>query len=115
MDGFDAVFVSPFLDFQIEAGVVDADDGVGMPAKDVAFAETDVAQHGTEMAHHLDESHDGEVADMTYRLAGLFHHSVAAPKAEFRLRVFHAQSLYEIGSVEIARGFAGYDVVSHFC
>ena len=114
VDGFDALGVCPLLNLEVEAGVVDADDGVGVPAEDVLLAEADVAQHGAQVQHHFDEAHDGQVADVALRLSGGLRHGVAAPEAELRLRVLLAQGLDEVGPIEVARGLAGYDVVSHF-
>ena len=113
MDGLEALLVGPALDFKVEARVVDANDGVGLPLEDVLLAEAYVAEHGAEVAQHFDEAHDGQVADVAHRRAGLVGHAVAAPEAELGSGVQLAQGVQEVGAEEVARGFAGYDIVLH--
>ena len=114
VNGLEALLVGPCLDFEVEARIVDAHHHVGSVVEDVLLAEADVAQHGAQMGHHLDEAHDGEVADVSYRRAAYSGHEVAAPEAELRIGVLLTQRPHEVGTVEIARGFAGYEVVFHW-
>ena len=114
MDGLEAVFVGPFLNLEVEAWVVDTNHSVGLPVLYVAFAESDVSQHGTQVHDDFDEAHDGEVADVAHRFTSFSLHGVAAPEAELCLGVLRAQGLDEVGAIKVTRGFAGYDVVLHF-
>ena len=114
MYGLDALLVYPCFDLEVEARIVDTDDCVGLVLQDVVFAEADVAQYGAQMHDHFDKTHDGEVANVTYRSATYLSHGVAAPEAELRLRVAFEKCFHQIGSMKVARGFAGYDIVLHF-
>ena len=114
VNGLEALLVGPGLDFEVEARVVDAHHHVGSVGEDVLLAEADVAQHGAQVGHHLDEAHDGEVADVAYGNSSDSGHEVAAPEAELRIGVLLTQRPHEVGTVEIARGFAGYEVVFHW-
>ena len=100
--GFEALFVGPGFDFEVETRIVDADDHVGMVLQDVALAEADVAQDGTQVHHHFDKAHDGEVADVAHGGASYGRHIVATPETELSLRVLFTEGPHEVGAVEVA-------------
>ena len=82
--------------------------------QDVFFAERDVFQDGAEVERHFDEPHEGEVSVVFDDNAALRFHQVAAPAAELRFGVAGCNLFQQIGGVEVAGGFASYNVVFHF-
>ena len=98
---------------EVESGVVDGYQHVGVVVGDVLFAEPYVAEHGAEVGDHFDETHDGEVADMSHRGASDRLHGVTTPIAELCVSVVPLQCSHEVGAMKVARGFTCYDVIFH--
>ena len=109
----EATLVCPRFNLEVEAGIVYTDNHVGLETCNVAFAETDVAQHSREVHDHLDEAHEGQIADVTHGRATLGGHRIATPEAELGLWVTLAQGTHEHGAIHVARSLACYDIVFH--
>ena len=111
--GLDAVLVGVARHLEVESRVVDSHQHVGPPVEDVLLAEAYVVHHCRQVGQHLDEAHEGHVADVAHGLPAHGPHLVASPVAEFRFGVLVAEGAHEVGTVEVAGRFACYDVVSH--
>ena len=111
--------VGVFGDAEVEPRIVDEDDHIRLPGKDVLFAGADLSQQLPGMDQDLPETDDGPVPVIVHEsLAGLMlliHgvHESAAPEADIRLRVPGIEPPHQVGSVQVARGFAGDQVILH--
>ena len=113
MDVEKSVLTGEVRDAEVESGIVDVDNGIGLELKYVVFAELQIGVDGAEVPYHFDETHDGEVAYMFNRLATDLSHSIASPETDLGLRVLFKEGSHEVGTVEVAGGFACYNVVFH--
>ena len=104
----------PFGNTKVESWIVDADDNIGAECGDILLAGTDIAEDGFQVHSYLDKAHDGKIADMADgRFADGFCHHIATPIAEDGLGVGLPQGANQVGAIEVARGFTGYEVVFH--
>ena len=108
-----AMFVSPAFNAEVESRVVYANKCVRSPCSNVLFAMGDVGEYCGQVSDNLDESHDGQVSDVADRGTCKRSHRIAAPEPYLCFRVEGAKGLDEVGAMEVARGFTGYDVVLH--
>ncbi len=97
--------MGPLGHLHVESGVVDQDQRVGREAGHVVAAFAHLAADRAQVAQDL---HDAEK-----RGAPLGSHAVAAPEAEARFGIGGAQTPHEVGAVQVARGFAGDEVIVH--
>ena len=65
------------------------------------------------MQQYGDQAHIGQVAIMADTRAADGRHQVAAEETEISLVVNFLQRAHQMGCVEVARGFADYEVVFH--
>lgn len=79
------VAVHIFRNAEVEAGIVDQDDHVGLPLADVAFALPHVSEYGGQMQQHGHETHVGQFFVVAHAGAADGRHEVAAEKTEFGL------------------------------
>lgn len=110
---FDAAALEGGGEAEVEAAVVDEDEGVGAPAEDVVVALAEVAADGAEVTEDGEEAHDGGVLVVADDGAPGRLHEVAAPAPALGPGVVAGDALDEVGGMEIARGLAGNDVVFH--
>ena len=108
-----AAFFGPFGDAHVEAGIIYEDDGIGGEREDVFLAKFDVSQDGTQVHDNLGKSHECEVAVVPDQLAARCCHEIAAPESDLGRGVFHKERFDEAGTVEVARCFAGDDIILH--
>ena len=113
MDVEKSVLTGEVRDAEVESGIVDVDNGIGLELKYVVFAELQIGVDGAEIPYHFDETHDGEVAYMFNWLATDLSHGIASPETDLGLRVLFKEGSHEVGTVEVAGGFACYDVIFH--
>ena len=113
MGGEDAGLTGEGRDADVESVRVDVEKGIGLELKYVVFAELQIGVYGAEIPYHFDETHDGEVAYMFNWLATDLSHSIASPETDLGLRVLFKEGSHEVGTVEVAGGFACYDVIFH--
>ena len=102
-----------FGDLQVEARIVHQDDAVRLPRLDILFAELHVLQDGRKVQQHGDQAHIGQVAIMADTCAADGRHQVAAEETEVCLVVNFLQRAHQVGGVEVARGFADYEIILH--
>ena len=93
---FHPLFVQMLCDFQVEARIVDKDDGIGLPLRDVLLAEREVAEDGGQMHQHGDEAHVGEFLIVSHTRATDFRHEVAAEEAELRFGIFFLERPHQM-------------------
>ena len=105
---------------EIEAGIVDQDDGVRPPGGNVGLAGPDIAQQAPGLAQHVAYAHYRALAVMAHERATPLpvpgsggEHKVAAPEAYLRFRVLGIESLHEVGPMKVARGLPSDYIVSH--
>ena len=85
--------VGEFGNAEIEPGIVDENDHIRLPGKDVLFAGTDLSQQLPGMDQDLPEADDGPVPVIVHEAAARLMfpvhgvHEAAAPEADVRLRV----------------------------
>ena len=77
---------------EVEAGIVDEDDYIRVPCKDILLAELYIVKEFPGLHQDFHKSHDRTFLVVLYQafLAGFAHcqHQVASPETDFRLRVF---------------------------
>ncbi len=113
VEHLDAVGLGKFGHAHVEAGVVDQYQHVGLEVEQVSLALFQVAAKLEHAGSRLPEAHNGQVLVVAHQLAALLLHLVAAPVAKVGRRVLRAQLAHEVRRVEVARPFAGYEVVFH--
>ena len=87
---------------EVEARIVDEDDGIRLPLGDVALAEREVSEDGRQMEQDGNEAHVGQIFIMTHARAADFRHQVASEEAELGLWVFLAQRPHQMRGMEVA-------------
>ena len=100
-------------DVEVEPGVVDEDDHVGLPLHDILLAHLHVAENRGKMEQHGDESHVGQLAVVLDQCAAYGLHLVAAEEAELGLPILLFQGTHQSGGVQVARCLACYQIVLH--
>ena len=120
VEDFETGPVRELRNLEIEAGIVDQDDGVRPPGGDVGLAGPDIAQQAPGLAQHVADAHYRALAVMAHERAAPLpvpgsggEHKVAAPEAYLRFRVLGIQPLHEVGPVKVARGLSCDYIVSH--
>ena len=104
---------------EIEPRIVDQDDDIGLPGKDVLFAGADLSQQLPGVDQNLPETDDRPIPVVVHetapRLMLPVHgiHETASPEADVRLRVPGVKAPHQVGPVQVARGFAGDQVILH--
>ena len=109
----DAARVAPFRNLHIEAGIVDQDHHVRLPGRDVPLAGTQVPQQLARLGKHVGQAHHRAFAVMAHKLHSRLLHQFAAPSAQLCGRVLGEQAADQVASVQVARGFAGYQKIAH--
>lgn len=112
-DGRAGVAVYVFCHGEVEARVVDQHEHVGLPCAYVGFGLGHAAHDGAQVCHHGDEAHVGQCAVVSGHRASLGGHHVAADEAEVGGVVLLPDGVHEVCGVQVARCFAGYDIVAH--
>ena len=84
-----------------------------MPGRDVVLALLHGGKDGTQVEQNGNEAHIGQILVMLHPRAADRRHQVAAKEAEFRLRVFPLQGSHQVRGVQVAGGFADYEVILH--
>ena len=113
VDGYRGLGPHKLGDVEVEARVVYQYHHVGLPVSDVALGTRHVAQNGGQVQQHGYEAHIGQFAVVLHERAAHGLHQVAAEEAELCRRVGILQRLHEVRCVQVATGFAGYQVVFH--
>ena len=113
MDGTYTALVCPRFYLEVETWIVDTHHHVWTPLGDIALAEAYIAKYGAQMQSHIHEAHDGKVAYMAHRRTPDSSHSIATPKAERSIGIAGKQFAHQVGPMQVARGFTGYDIVFH--
>ena len=113
IDGYLRLGLHELGDIQVEAGVVDKDDAVGLPVEDVQLTHFHITEDGGQMEQHGDEAHIGQFAIVAHPSAADRHHQVTAEEAEVGLTVYIFQRLHQMGGVQVAGGFASNQIVFH--
>ncbi len=72
---------------EVEAGVVDEDESVGLPLPDVPLCEAQGSEDGAQVKEHGHYAHIGKAAVVAEQRASLLLHKVAPDEAELRLLV----------------------------
>ena len=73
---------------QVEAGIVDEDERVGLPGEDVLATTLHAPHDGGQVHEYGQEAHVGKVAVVLHQLSPLSRHHVAAEASEAGLGVF---------------------------
>ena len=109
------MFLGPARHLHVEAGVVDQDQHVGGERRDVGLAFAHLTSDGAEVAEHLHDPEERGLAVVFPQVvpSARFGHPVAAPEAEPGFGVGFLQPFDQVGPVQVARGFAGYEVIFH--
>ena len=113
-DDGDAAALGPFREGEIEAGVVDQDEGVGPFVAEDAIG---LVREGDELVEvHQDpaEPHHSQLHERIEELRARLFHPGAAEADEFGIRQASPEGLDEVGTVEVAAGLAGGEEESHW-
>ena len=65
------------------------------------------------MQQHSDNTHIGQLTIVLHQRAADSSHQVATEETEFSLLVNGLQRPHQVGGMQVARGFAGYEIVFH--
>ena len=76
---FESFSFGEFCHRNIEAGIINEDDEVGLVLQDIAFAKTHVAQNCRQVADHFSKSHECKVPVMFDNGCTFFLHQVSTP------------------------------------
>ena len=111
----DAAAVCESRHAHVEARVVYQYEHVGAEGLDVAAALPELPEDGWQVARHLGQTEEGGVAVVfgQIRAAARRGHHVAAPEAERGGGVGLEDAAHEVCAVQVARGLARYEVISH--
>jgi hypothetical protein len=107
------MFMSKSGNPQVETWIVYKDYCIRLKVKDIPLAKPQVPENGAEVSEYFNESHEGKVAIMPYNISSGSSHEITAPASENSIRIMLPERFHEIGSMQVARCLAGYDVVSH--
>jgi len=108
VEHLDASLLGKLGHAQVEAGIIDQYQHIGLERQNVLLALLEVAPKLEDAGGRFHKAHDGQVFVVAHQLAALGLHLVAAPVAELRGVVLPAQFAHEVGRVKIARPLAGY-------
>ena len=103
----------PFRDFQIETGIIHQHHTMGLPRFDGVFAVAKGAQNRPKVEHHLHKAHVRQIPVVAQQLHTLGLHEVAAETAKLGFGIVRPKRTDEMGGVQIAGGFAGYEEIAH--
>jgi hypothetical protein len=109
----DTAGVGPAGDAQVEARIVDEDQRIGLPLKDILLAERQVAEDGRQIFDDLPEAHEGQVAVVFDEFGAGMGHEIAAPGPDIGIAILLMEGLKEVATVEIPGSLAGYDIIAH--
>jgi geranylgeranyl diphosphate synthase type II len=112
-DGDMEVFFCEGGHLEVETGVIDENEEVGLVGEDIFLATPECGEDNREMQKDGDEPHIGSVAIMAEADAALGAHKVSSHETETGLGIGVPECTHEVGSVEITGGFAGYKIVLH--
>ncbi len=110
----DAQVVGILCHFEVERGIVDKNQRIGLPLVDGAARRAQEAQDLAQVLHHVGKAHIGHVLVVDDGLpAGLGCHKVTAQEAEPGLRVQLPDGVYQMGGMQVARGLPGNEEILH--
>ena len=98
---------------EIESRIVDEYKCVGLPLHNVALALCHIAEDGGQMHKYGHKAHICQLTIVTHTYSSDIRHLVAAEETELGGIVYTAQGSHKVRSVQVARGFANNQVVSH--
>lgn len=99
--------------FQVEAGIIDQNQGIGTISCQIVLAQSYIFQDLPKVQSNLYKTHISHFAIMTHKRPSHLLHGISSPKAEFGLRIALANGPHEIGGMQVARCFAGYQIIFH--
>ena len=76
------VGVDVFGNAEVEAGIIDEDNHVGLPFHYVTLTECHIAEDGRQMEQYGNEAHIGQLPDMFHTGAPFRRHGITAEEAE---------------------------------
>ena len=82
-------------DVEVEARVVDEDEGVGLPLEDVALAHLHITEDGAQVQKYRYEPHVGQFLVVAHEGGSSSLHEVASDATELCIVVNLFQRLYE--------------------
>ena len=106
----DAIFMCPFCNAQIKAGIVNENQRIGTKCCDVFLTESNVSEDGFYVDEHFIKSHEGQIAVVFYYICACALHKITAPGTNIQGRPVCFESLDEIATVQISRCLTGYDI-----
>ena len=98
---------------EIESRIVDEYKCVGLPLHNVALALCHIAEDGGQMHKYGHKAHVCQLTIVTHTYSSDIRHLVATEETELGGIVYTAQGSHKVRSVQVARGFANNQVVSH--
>src|SRR5690606_36480480 len=103
----------PFGNAHIKTRIIDKDNCIWLVSRNVLLAEFHVAKYGADIQGYFYKAHKGKVAVMLAHQSSYGLHTLSSPKPEISIGILRHQLTHQVGSVQVATGFSGYDVVLH--
>ena len=99
---------------EIEARIVDEDDGVGSPAGNVLLTHLHIAEDGGQMEQYGYEAHVCQLVVVAYACATYSRHVVTSEEPELGIVIVALDVLHQSGCMEVATRLAYYQIILHF-
>lgn len=113
VDGYLRMRMDIFGYVEIESWIVDEYKCIGLPLHNVALALCHIAEDGRQMHEYGYKAHICQLTIVSHTYPSDIRHLVAAEETELGCIVYTTQSSHKVRSVQVARGFANNQVVSH--
>ena len=81
---------------EIEAWIVDKDNDIGLPLRNILLTHLHILKDGTQVKQDGDETHVGQLAIVADTRASDSSHQVASEETELSLSVALLQSLHQV-------------------
>ena len=103
--------LGPLSDAQIETGIIDEDDHIGVERFDVGLTKSKIAQDGGKVAKHFEKSHEREIAKMLHQSSAFGLHAIASPAMDLGEWILLTKRTDEVAAMQVARCFAGDEII----
>ena len=109
------MFMNIFGYVEVESRIVHEYDTVRLPLLNLLLALAHTSQYLGQMEHNGQDTHICQLPVVHEEILAptLFSHKVAAVEVELSLRITGFNGLHEVGSMQVATGFSGYDKILH--
>ena len=98
---------------KIEAWIIDKDDDIRLPLRNILLAHLHILENGTQMQQDRNEPHIRQFAIVTNTRTTDCSHQVTSEETKLCCFVALLQCLHQVRRMQVATGLASYQVILH--